>query len=251
VKAVILAGGLGTRLNPYTFFVPKPMLPLGNKPVLEHIIEWIKKSKEIDGVVLSLSYLHKFIENYFEDGKKFNININYAITERPMGTAGQLKAAEKLLPAKDKFVCLSSDHIYNFDLDKMVSEHSSCRAFASMALMHYKEILGKGFIDIRTDPKEKGSNDGNIVRWNKNKEVKGLVNIGCYVFEHEFLRFIPSSKVFPMNVALRKIIHKQKRPVKGFIVKQEFIDIGDKQSYLRAFSNYLQRYRDPNSQPKV
>ncbi len=244
MKAVILAGGLGTRMNPYTFFVPKPMLPLGNKPVLEHIIAWIKESKEIDSIVLSVSYLHKFIENYFEDGKRFGISIKYAITERPMGTAGQLKAAEKLLPTKDKFVCLSSDHIYNFDLDKMVSEHSRSRAFASMALLPYKKVLNKGFIDIRTDTKEKENNDGHIIGWNKNKKVKGLINIGCYVFEREFLHFIPSSKVFPMNIVLRKIIHEQKRPVKGFIVNQEFIDIGDKPSYLRAFSKYLQRYRD-------
>jgi len=67
MQAVILAGGLGTRLQPYTFFIPKPMLPLGNKPLLEYLIEWIKKLKNIDEVIICVSYLHRTIEDYFED----------------------------------------------------------------------------------------------------------------------------------------------------------------------------------------
>jgi mannose-1-phosphate guanylyltransferase len=68
MKAVILAGGLGTRLQPYTFFIPKPMLPIGNKPLLEHILEWLKKNNGIDQIVICVSYLHRIIEDYFEDG---------------------------------------------------------------------------------------------------------------------------------------------------------------------------------------
>ena len=114
VKAIILAGGLGTRLNPYTLIVPKPMLTLGNKPILEHIIEWLKESKEIDEIILSVSYLYKLIENYFEDGRRFGIEIKYIRTKQPMGTAGQLKAAEKVSINNGTFVCLNSDHIYEF-----------------------------------------------------------------------------------------------------------------------------------------
>ncbi len=71
MKAVILAAGLGTRLQPYTFLIPKPMLPLGNKPTLEHIIDWLKESKKIDQIIICVSYLHRLIENYFEEGKRF------------------------------------------------------------------------------------------------------------------------------------------------------------------------------------
>ncbi len=123
MKAVILAGGLGTRLNPYTLIVPKPMLTLGNKPILEHIIEWLKESKKIDEIILSVSYLYKLIKNYFEDGKRFDIDIKYIRTKQPMGTAGQLKAAEKLLINNGTFVCLNSDHIYKFNVDEMISQH--------------------------------------------------------------------------------------------------------------------------------
>ena len=96
MKAVILAAGLGTRLQPYTFFIPKPMLPLGNKPLLEYIIEWLKNDGNIDHIVICVSYLHRTIEDYFEDGNRFGVHIEYAESDRPLATAGQLKTAEKL-----------------------------------------------------------------------------------------------------------------------------------------------------------
>lgn len=86
MKAVILAAGLGTRLQPYTFLIPKPMLPLGDKPTLEHIIDWLKESKKIDQIIICVSYLHRLIENYFEEGRRFGIKIEYSKTTEPMGT---------------------------------------------------------------------------------------------------------------------------------------------------------------------
>tara|TARA_B110000196_G_scaffold128032_1_gene111082 strand:- start:384 stop:722 length:339 start_codon:yes stop_codon:yes gene_type:complete len=90
MKAVILAGGLGTRLRPLTNKKPKPMLPLGKKPLLEHLIKWIRKNGVKD-IVLCVSYLHETIEKHFGDGSKFGMNIEYAISKKPLATAGQLK----------------------------------------------------------------------------------------------------------------------------------------------------------------
>ena len=106
MKAVILAGGLGTRLQPYTTFMPKPMLPLGEKPLLEHLIDWTRKNG-MKSIVLCVSYLRKTIEDYFEDGRNFGVNIEYAVSKRPLATAGQLKTAEKFL--KNTFVCMYGD----------------------------------------------------------------------------------------------------------------------------------------------
>ena len=111
MKAVILAGGLGTRLQPYTNSLPKPMLPLGEKPILEHLIEWVRKNG-VKEIVLCVSYLRKKIEDYFGDGKKFGVKIEYAISNKPLATAGQLKTAEKFIDGT--FVCLYGDSIYNF-----------------------------------------------------------------------------------------------------------------------------------------
>jgi mannose-1-phosphate guanylyltransferase len=90
VKAVILAGGLGTRLLPLTKKTPKPMLLLGKKPILEHLIDWNKKNG-VNSIVLCVSHLRKTIEDYFEDGERFGVNIEYAISNKPLATAGQLR----------------------------------------------------------------------------------------------------------------------------------------------------------------
>jgi len=236
VKAVILAGGLGTRLNPYTLIVPKPMLTLGNRPILEYIIEWLEESKEIDEIILSVSYLYKLIENYFENGSRFGIDIKYIRTKQPMGTAGQLKAAEKSIN-NETFVCLNSDHIYKFKLNKMITEHFNFNAFVSMTLLPYKIALEKRFGNIREISKRKGSNSYKIV--GLEKEIRGLINIGCYIFEPGILQIIPSSTVFPMDIILKEIIDEQKKLKRGYIIKQELIDIGDKRSYLDTFMKFL------------
>ena len=231
MKAVILAAGLGTRLQPYTFFIPKPMLPLGNKPLLEYLVEWVKQLKDIDEVIICVSYLHRTIEDYFEDGGRFGIKISYARSERPLATAGQLKTAEKML--KDRFICLYGDSIYDFDLAKMVKEHEESKAFLSMALMRYKTKMKYGFIDA--DEK------ANIVTsWREKPEVEGLINIGCYIMEKEFLEMIPQSSTIGMDKIVKDII-SQKKIVKAFTIDSGFIDIGDKRSYLDAYKKYVKR----------
>jgi mannose-1-phosphate guanylyltransferase len=229
MKSVKLAGGLGTRLQPYTFFIPKPMLPLGNKPLLEHIIEWLKAGG-VDHVILCVSYLHRTIEDYFEDGARFGVKVEYARSERPLATAGQLKTAEKLLD--DTFVCLYGDSIYEFPLHKMIDDHMNTEAFVSMALLSYSTKMKYGFIDV----------DGNdtITAWREKPEIRGLINIGCYVMEPEFLKLIPNSGAFGMDDAVRKALD-QNRKVKGFKIDSGFIDIGDKKSYLDAYKKYVDR----------
>jgi mannose-1-phosphate guanylyltransferase len=231
MQAVILAGGLGTRLQPYTFFIPKPMLPLGNKPLLEYVVEWVKQLKSIDEVIICVSYLHRTIEDYFEDGGRFGIKISYAHSERPLATAGQLKTAEKML--KDRFLCLYGDSVYDFDLAKMVQEHEESKAFLSMALMKYKTKMKYGFID--TDE------EANIVTsWREKPEVEGLINIGCYIMEKEFLGMIPQSSTIGMDKIVKDVISK-KKIVKAFTIDSGFIDIGDKRSYLDAYKKYVKR----------
>jgi len=117
VKAVILAGGLGTRLQPYTTFLPKPMLPLGEKPILEHIIDWTRKNG-VKSIVLCVSYLRKTIEDYFEEGKRLGVDIEYAISNKPLATAGQLKTAEDFIDGT--FVCIYGDTIFDFSLRNMI-----------------------------------------------------------------------------------------------------------------------------------
>ena len=231
MQVVILAGGLGTRLQPYTFFIPKPMLPLGNKPLLEYLIEWIKKLKSIEEVIICVSYLHRTIEDYFEDGGRFGVKITYAHSERPLATGGQLKTAEKML--NNRFICLYGDSVYDFNLEKMVKGHEKSKAFLSMALMKYKTRMKYGFIDT--------NDKGNIVTaWREKPEVEGLINIGCYIMEREFLKIIPKSSTIGMDKIVKDVI-AQKKKVKAFTIESGFIDIGDKRSYLDAYKKYMKK----------
>jgi mannose-1-phosphate guanylyltransferase len=239
MKAVILAGGLGTRLQPYTFFIPKPMLPLGNKPLLEHIIDWLKngsdannKDSKINHIILCVSYLHRTIEDYFEDGHRFGVKIEYARADRPLATAGQLKTAEKMLD--ETFVCLYGDSVYEFSLNTMLRQHRLSKAFVSMALLSYKTKLRYGFIEVE------GREEDRVARWTEKPEVASLINIGCYIIEPEFLKLIPTSSAYGMDDAVRKAL-EQKRIIKGYKIDSGFIDIGDKKSYLDAYKKYVKK----------
>ena len=229
MKAVILAGGLGTRLQPYTTFLPKPMLPLGEKPILEHIIEWAKKNK-IKEIVLCVSYLRKTIEDYFEDGKRFGVKIEYAISNKPLATAGQLKTSEKLID--DTFVCIYGDSIFNFSLQNMIKQHYQKKAFVTMSLYEYKTNLQYGVIET--------TKNGKVTGWNEKPEIKVKINMGCYVMEPEVMNLIPRDKPYGMDDIIKKSIARKKL-ISSFVTKKGFTDIGDKQSYKKANQEYLQK----------
>jgi mannose-1-phosphate guanylyltransferase len=228
VKSVILAGGLGTRLQPYTTFLPKPMLPLGEKPILEHLIEWSKKNG-VKSIVLCVSYLRKTIEDYFEDGKRFGVNIEYAVSNKPLATAGQLKTAEKFID--DTFVCMYGDSIYNFNLRNMIKQHKRNKSFVTMSLHEYKTNLPYGVIDTKNNK---------VIAWNEKPELKVNINMGCYVMEPGVMRFIPKNKPYGMDDVIKKAMSK-KLMVSSFISKNGFIDIGNKESYRKANDVFIQK----------
>ncbi|MGH9998621.1 MAG: nucleotidyltransferase family protein [Nitrosopumilaceae archaeon] len=227
MKAVILAGGLGTRLQPYTTFLPKAMLPLGDKPLLEHLINWIKKNK-IDSIVICVSYLRKTIEDYFEDGSRFGVNIQYAISNRPLATAGQLKTAEEYID--DTFVCIYGDSIFDFNLKEMIKHHKKKRPTITMALSEYKTKIQYGFIE--TDKNDK------VTAWREKPEIKGNINIGCYIMEPSVLKVIPLNKPFGMDDVIRKVMARKNKVI-GYNIKKGFMDIGDKNSYRQAYQHHL------------
>ena len=229
MKAIILAGGLGTRLQPYTTFIPKPMLPLGEKPLLEHLIGWVKKNGVKD-IVLCVSYLRKTIEDYFEDGKRFGVKIEYAVSNKPLATAGQLKTAEKLIDGT--FVCIYGDSIFDFNLKNMINEHKKKKSFITMSLYEYKTNIKYGVIDTK--------NNGRVSTWSEKPEIKAKINMGCYIMERDILGFIPKNKSYGMDDVIKKAIYKRKK-VNSILTKKEFIDIGDKETYEKTSLEYRKK----------
>ena len=229
MKAVILAGGLGTRLLPYTKTLPKPMLPLGKKPILEYVIKWIKKNG-IRDIVLCVSYKHKKIESYFQDGKKFGVNIEYAISKKPLSTAGQLKTAEKFID--DTFVCTYGDTISDFNLKRMIKEHKRKKVLATMSLYNYKYTLRYGVINTKKN--------GLVSSWNEKPMFNAKINMGSYIFEPEIFNFIPKNKQYGMDNTIKKAIIKKKQ-INSFISKNEFIDVGTKEIYEKMNLIYTKK----------
>ncbi len=229
MKAVVLAGGLGTRLLPYTMFLPKPMLPLGEKPVLEHLVDWTRRSG-IRSLVLCVSYLRRAIEDYFEDGRRFGVEIEYAVSDRPLATAGQLKTAQEFIDGS--FVCMYGDSLYNFSLRRMVALHKKKGAAVTMGIYEHKASMPYGVIET--------ARSGRVTGWNEKPEVRANVNMGCYVMEPEVLDLIPGGRPYGMDRVIRAAIAR-KMLVTGFVSRRGFTDIGDKESYRRASRDRIRR----------
>ena len=230
MKAVIIAGGLGTRLRPLTNNTPKPMLPIGEKPILEHLVNWTKRGG-IKSIVLCVSYLKETIEDYFGDGEKFGVKIEYAISKKQLATAGQLKTAEKFI--EDDFVCMYGDSIFNFSLKNMIKQHSIKKSFVTMSLSEYKTNLPYGVIET--------SKNGKVVNWKEKPEIKANVNMGCYIMNPQVFNLIPKNKPYGMDDVIKKAM--KKKTVNSFITKKGFIDIGNKESYKQARDEYDNKQR--------
>ncbi len=229
VQAVILAGGLGTRLRPYTFLVPKPMLPVGPKPILEHILEWLK-GNGITDVVISTGYLGKMIQDYFGSGKDLGTRIQYANSPRPLGTAGQLKAAEGKI--RGRFVCVYGDALLEMDLRRVIDFHVKHRALATMTLMRYSTDLKYGFMET--------NEEGRLTEWREKPTISGYINVGCFVMEKAFLRFIPPGEMYGMKETFEKAM-KRGAQVYGVRVEGHFTDIGDRRSYREANDTFVKK----------
>jgi mannose-1-phosphate guanylyltransferase len=230
-KALILAGGMGTRLQPYTFFVPKPMLPLADKPLLEHLILWLKKNK-VREIVLSVSYLGHMIEDYFKEGTRWGLNISYARSDSPLGIGGQILAAKDLIDST--FYLLYGDSVFDFDLGTLMSFHLKSKASLTMGLMHYTQKMRYGLI-------ERNETTGEVLEWKEKPEMKGLINIGCYVSELKLFDYIPKGKMYGFDNVVRDMLHQKEKVVSYVIQGKEFLDIGDEKSYRKVYDLYLSK----------
>src|SRR5579875_738290 len=230
-KAVILAGGMGTRLQPYTFFVPKPLLPLGDKPLIEHLILWLKKYG-VNDFVISVSYLRKMIETYLGTGSDLGVKVRFVRSPNPLGISGQLMNAKD--EVKSTFYLLYGDSVFDFDIRRMLSAHRKSRATLTMGLMHYKEKIPYGII-------ETNEKDGTVLSWREKPEVGGLINVGCYVAEPRIFEYIPKGKMYGFDSVVRDMMRSGEKISSYVIEGQDFMDIGDEKSYKRVYEIFLQR----------
>jgi mannose-1-phosphate guanylyltransferase len=239
-----MAGGKGTRLRPLTFTRPKPMLPLVNKPIVEHVMEQLKQFHMKD-LILTLNYLSNDIKKYFKDGSDKDLNIKYTVEKKPLGTAGSVKKAEKYLD--DTFLVLSGDVVSNVDFNKVLKFHKDKGALATLVLTKVPDPTHFGIAVLNenqeiTEFLEKPS---------KNEVFSNIANTGTYILEPEIFDFFNESKkeqdfskdIFP------KLI-ENKAGIYGYTFDGYWNDIGRPETYLKATYDVLNKKFKQKIYPK-
>lgn len=233
MQAVILAGGLGTRLEPITKSIPKPMVPVAGKPYLEHQLRLLKQ-QSITDIVLLVGYLASQIEEYFGDGERFGLSVRYSREETPLGTGGALREAQGLLA--EQFVLIYGDSYLPIDY-RTPAELLTRRDVTGVAVVYDNRLEDTSVAsNIALDP------DGYVARYDKGSpgdaELR-YVEAGVLAFRREVLGFIPPSgavslekEVFPELIARRQLA--------AHVARERFYDIGSPEK-LRAFERFLTR----------
>ncbi len=234
MKAVIMAGGEGTRLRPLTSLLPKPMVPIVNQPVMEHIVGLVKHHG-IDGVVATLAFMPQFIQDYFGDGDEWGMSIEYAIEETPLGTAGSVRNAEKLLPRDEPFIVISGDALTDIDLTELVEFHKRKGGAVTIALKAVDDPLEFGV--VVTD------SDGRVERFLEKptwgQVFSDQINTGIYVIEPWVLDEIPADRPYDFSSELFPSLMEKGHAIYGMVTEGYWCDVGSRESYLQVHKDVL------------
>jgi mannose-1-phosphate guanylyltransferase / phosphomannomutase len=235
MRAVVMAGGEGTRLRPMTSNQPKPLLPVVNRPIMEHVLRLLKRHG-FDETVVTVQFLASLVRTYFGDGDELGMHLDYATETTPLGTAGSVKNAEDAL-RDDTFVVISGDALTDIDLTSLVAYHRKQGALVTVALKAVPDPLEFGI--VITD--EDGRIDRFLEKPTWGQVFSDNVNTGIYVMEPEVLASVPvgesvdwSADVFPALVAAGA-------PVYGYVADCYWEDVGTIDSFLRAQADVLNR----------
>ena len=236
VKAVILAGGEGTRLRPLTSNTPKPMMPLANKPMMEHIVNLLALHG-FDEIVVTVAFLANQIRDYFGDGSDFGVTMRYATEDSPLGTAGSVRnAADEL---DDTFLVISGDVLTDIDLTAFVKAHRDAGASASIALKHVENPLEFGI--VITQP------DGTIERFLEKptwgEVFSDTINTGIYVLEPVVFDHIPEGEVVDFSSDVFPALLDDGHTLHGHVSEGYWEDVGTLEAYSRAHTDVLDGQR--------
>jgi mannose-1-phosphate guanylyltransferase/phosphomannomutase len=233
MKAVIMAGGFGTRLRPLSCNIPKPMVYMANKPMMEHIVGLLKKHG-LDELVVLLYFQAETIRDYFEDGSRFGVKIEYVQAQEDYGTAGAVKNAENLL--NGRFLVISADVLTDIDLKAACDFHSQNQARATMVLARMENPLSYGVV-ITED-------DGRISRFLEKptwgEVFSDTVNTGIYILEPEVLQEIPPKQNFDFSKDLFPLMLSTGERLYGFVTRDYWRDVGNLEEYFQAHQDILQ-----------
>jgi mannose-1-phosphate guanylyltransferase/phosphomannomutase len=233
VKAVVMAGGEGTRLRPMTANQPKPMLPVVNRPIMEHVLRLLRRHGLTETVV-TVQFLASIVRNYFGDGEDFGMSLQYATEETPLGTAGSVKNAEDAL-RDEPFLVISGDALTDIDLSDLIKIHKDNNALVTVALARVPDPLEFGIVIV--------DDDGKIQRFLEKptwgQVFSDTVNTGIYVMEPEVLAHVPAGQVVDWSADVFPKLLENGAPLYGWIADGYWEDVGSLESYVKAQADVL------------
>ena len=223
LTTVIMAGGYGTRLRPLTKRLPKPMLPVGQQPLLERIIKQLRQAG-IRQLNISTHYKAEKITKHFGNGNAFGVDLHYITEDRPLGTAGALSLMD---PAKKPVLVINGDILTNLNLHALLDFHREHKAEMTVAVQKYDIQLSYGVIEVENFL---------VRRLTEKPKLLYFVNAGIYLLEPSVLSLIPKEQRFDMTDLIQKLLDAG-RPVASFPIREYWLDIGNHEDYKRALGD--------------
>ncbi|BAY46455.1 nucleotidyl transferase [Scytonema sp. HK-05] len=228
MRAVLMAGGSGTRLRPLTCDLPKPMVPILNRPIAEHIINLLKRH-QITEVVATLHYLPDVMRDYFQDGSDFGVQMTYAVEEdQPLGTAGCVKNIAELLD--DTFLVISGDSITDFDLTAAIEFHKQKKSKATLVLTRVPNPIEFGVVITDEENRIKRF----LEKPSTSEIFSDTVNTGTYILEPEVLEYLPANQESDFSKELFPLLLAKNEPMYGYIAQGYWCDVGHLDAYREA-----------------
>ena len=232
MKAVIMAGGEGTRLRPLTSNQPKPMLPMANRPMMEHVVGLLRQHGITD-IVVTVAFMANAIRSYFDDGSEFGVRMVYATEETPLGTAGSVLNARDELD--ERFVVISGDVLTDIDVSRVVSFHQDKGALATISLVSVENPLEFGIVITNED----GSIERFLEKPTWGQVFSDTINTGIYVLEPEIFDFIPEGRSVDFSAEVFPAVLAAGRPIYGCVSEGYWEDVGTIEAYLKAHQDIL------------
>lgn len=248
MKAMVLAAGVGSRLEPLTSAVPKPLVPIANVPVMEHIVDLLAKHG-IKEIIANLHYLPEQIKDYFKDGSDFGVNLQYIQEKELSGDAGGVRACRDFF-GQDTFIVMMGDLVTDADLSKIINEHKSKKAVATIALKKVKNVEHFG---VAVQDK-----DGYITGFQEKPQAKDalsdMASAGIYVLEPEVFNYIPEHGVYGFGRQLFPLLIEKSLPVYGSTIETYWSDVGTHDQYRQTnfdvLKGLVQTVQSPDSRAK-
>lgn len=225
-QAVILAGGRGTRLQPYTTVFPKPLMPIGEHPILELVVRQLARHDFRD-ITLAVGHLAELIMAYFGDGARWGVHLRYSREEQPLGTAGPLSLLKAQLSRP--FLVMNGDLLTDLDLRELMDFHASRGGVATVALARRSVQIDFGVVHVDDQQKLTG--------WLEKPELSYLVSAGIYVFDPAVLEYVPVGERFDLPQLVMQLVESGEQ-VNTYIHEGYWLDIGRPEDYQRANQDF-------------